>query len=132
MYFHGAVVRRVVNVRHQGGLWFAVASHVCEGCNETKTARGFFNEERRVEVLNSNPDVLRMPEDLASNFCYNSTSLSREYCGTWPLHCGGCNRSHIDRGLDRTSYAIVTNNGRIKNFVVSLEHFTELVADGVD
>ena len=38
---------------------------------------------------------------------------------------------YIDRGLDRTSYAIVTNNGRIKNFVVSLEHFAELAADGV-
>ena len=44
----------------------------------------------------------------------------------WRLH-----RSHIDRGLDRTSYAFVTNNGRIRNFVVSLEHFAELVADGV-
>ena len=34
-----------VNVRHQGGLWFAVAPHVCEGCNETKTTGGFFNKE---------------------------------------------------------------------------------------
>ena len=124
-----------VNVRHQGGLWFAVASHVCEGCNETKTARGFFNKERRVEVLNGNPDVLRTLEDLALflrvKFLLQLNQLitgilRNTAFALWRLH-----RSHVDRGLDRTSYAIVTNNGRIKNFIVRLEHFAELVADGV-
>ena len=28
-------------------------------------------------------------------------------------------------------WGLVTNNGRIKNFAVSLEHFAELVADSV-
>ena len=41
----GNGVESRVNIRYQGGLWFAVASHICEGCNKTKTARGFFNEE---------------------------------------------------------------------------------------
>ena len=100
-----------------------------------KTARGFFNEERRVEVLNSNPDVLQMPEDLALfqlvkfllQFNQLVTGILQNTAfALWRLH-----GSHIDRGLDRTSYAIVTNNGRIKNFVVSLEHFVELIADGV-
>ena len=41
----GNGVESRVNIRYQGGLWFAVASHICEGCNKTKTARGFFNQE---------------------------------------------------------------------------------------
>lgn len=40
-------------------------------------------------------------------------------------------RFYIDRGLDRISYVVVINNGRIKNFVVCLEYFVELVVDGV-
>lgn len=47
-----------VHVRHEGRLWLTVTPDLCKGGNKAVAVAGLFDEERRVQVLDCDVDVL--------------------------------------------------------------------------
>ena len=110
----GNGVRSGINVGHHWWLWFALHTDIYKRRDKAKSTERFFDKKGGFfKGTPTSPGRRRTWQcSSLSNISCTSTSLSREYWGTRPLRRYRQGRS-----------AIVSNNSRVKEVIVSQKHF---------
>ena len=55
-----------INVRHQGWLWLAIVSHICECSDESVSIVSLLYEERRIEIFDVHRNIFGSDDNAES------------------------------------------------------------------